>query len=188
MDKKLLRRYHTALRAGMSAELRKALDDEIFRRITECEIYKSAEEIFIYVSGTIEVDTRRLIDHALAEGRRVAVPKCGEKHSMIFRKITSVRELCTGSYGIPEPPDTCCEVMPQDKSLIIVPALSVDANGFRLGFGGGYYDRYLAEYPHAATLCPCYAANIVERLPSDEYDIRVGYIINENKLTEAVYE
>lgn len=188
IDKKTLRKYHRNLRSSMSQSIREELDISIFNMICDSELYKSAPRIFIYVSFGIEVDTHRIIDNAFLQGKSVAVPKCSDGFVMNFYDIESVESLSTGINGILEPSQGHSLVVPSQGDILIVPALSVDVTGVRLGFGGGYYDRYLARFTGANTICPCYRANVVERLPADKNDISVKYIVSENKFREAADE
>lgn len=172
----------------MSPAVRAELDAEIFRNLCESPLYREAPSVFVYASFGVEADTRNLIKNALSLGKTVAVPRCTDDFEMNFYSIADMDDIIPGFHEIPEPSADCTLAVPSEGDIVIVPALSVDVTGIRLGFGGGYYDRYLARFPGAVTVCPCYGANIVERLPADAYDIPVKYIVNENKFREAADE
>ena len=100
--------------------------------------------MFAYLSVDRECDTRRIVDQLLQEGRRVALPRSRKGGVMDFALYDGA--LTEGMYGIPQPPDEAETVEPGESDLILVPALCCDVHGVRLGHGGGYYDRYLAEH------------------------------------------
>ena len=188
VDKTLLRKYHKTLRSVIPERTKSEYDAKIFDLIINSENYIAAAGVFTYASHGLEVDTMKLIGRALSDGKQVAVPRCTGAGQMSFHAISSLSELMPGSYGIPEPSEKLSVITPVLGDVFIVPALSADYYGVRLGYGGGYYDRYLAEYPDALTLCPCYAAELTETLPSDRHDIHMKYIITENNIWEAANE
>ena len=144
-DKKTLRGRYLAERASLSAEEKQAIDRGIAQNILQSEFYQQADCIFCYVSTAEEIDTRTVLENALASGRTVCVPLCGKGGSMTARKITALSELQAGHYGILEPSNTAPEIAPENIDLILAPALSCDRKGYRLGYGGGYYDRFLSR-------------------------------------------
>ncbi len=128
-DKKTLRGRYLAERASLSAEEKQAIDRGIAQNILQSEFYQQADCIFCYVSTAEEIDTRTVLENALASGRTVCVPLCGKGGSMTARKITALSELQTGHYGILEPSDTAPEIAPENIDLILAPALSCDRKG-----------------------------------------------------------
>ena len=131
--------------------------------------------LFFGVGG--EPDTVPVIEALLARGKTVALPKCLPGRRMEARRIGNLSGLQPGAYGIPEPgPD--CPVIPRDNlDLILVPNLCCDRAGYRLGHGGGYYDRYLAGYAgFTVALCP--EDRMRDRLPRDRFDLPVGLVIS----------
>ena len=113
-DKKTLRGRYLAERASLSAEEKQAIDRGIAQNILQSEFYQQADCIFCYVSTAEEIDTRTVLENALASGRTVCVPLCGKGGSMTARKITALSELQTGHYGILEPSDTAPEIAPEN--------------------------------------------------------------------------
>ena len=118
-DKKTLRGRYLAERASLSAEEKQAIDRGIAQNILQSEFYQQADCIFCYVSTAEEIDTRTVLENALASGRTVCVPLCGKGGSMTARKITALSELQTGHYGILEPSDTAPEIAPENIDLIL---------------------------------------------------------------------
>ena len=100
---------------------------------------------------------------------------------MSARRILSLDELQSGAYGIPEPSSGAPEIPPDEISLVIVPALSCDRNGYRLGYGGGYYDRFLAR-THAAAAALCAESRLTDVLPREPFDLPCNYIITERQV------
>ena len=115
-DKKTLRGRYLAERASLSAAEKQAIDRAIAQNILQSEFYQQAECIFCYVSTAEEIDTRMVLENALASGRTVCVPLCGKDGSMTARKITALSELRTGHYGILEPSDTAPEIAPRTST------------------------------------------------------------------------
>lgn len=185
MSKSELRARFAEMRKGLSKEHRQKMDLEIESRLLCSEEYAEADMILTYVSVKLEPDTLGIIHAAFANGKRVAVPKCTEGNNMDFYFIKSADDLVKGKYGLSEPDtDKCKKANPTEKSLCIVPALSFDAKGFRLGKGGGYYDRFLKDFKgKSAGLC--YHSFLRLSLPKEAFDIPVDIIVTENFLREV---
>ena len=180
-DKKTLRGRYLAERASLSAEEKQAIDRGIAQNILQSEFYQQADCIFCYVSTAEEIDTRTVLENALASGRTVCVPLCGKGGSMTARKITALSELQTGHYGILEPSDTAPEIAPENIDLILAPALSCDRKGYRLGYGGGYYDRFLSR-TNAVCAALCASQRMSAALPHEAFDCCCHYIITEREV------
>lgn len=185
MSKPELRARFTEMRKGLSEEYRRKMDYEIESRLLCSEEYSAADMILTYVSVDAEPDTLGIIHAAFANGKKVAVPKCTEGNNMDFYFIKSADDLIKGKFGLLEP-DTkkCKKAIPTEKSLCVVPALSFDAKGYRLGKGGGYYDRFLKDFKgKSAGLC--YHSFLRLNLPKETFDIPVDIIVTENFLREV---
>lgn len=184
MSKSQLRTHFDEMRKGLSRDYRQKMSIEIQSRLLCSEEYSKADMVLTYVSQDFEPDTWGLIHAAFANGKRVAVPKCTEGNNMEFYFIKSAADLTKGKYGLLEP-DTvkCKKATPTDKSLCVVPALSFDAKGFRLGRGGGYYDRFLKSFKGKSAGF-CYNSFLRLTLPKEDYDMPVDIIVTENFLRE----
>lgn len=150
-------------------------DETIFRKVIEEEFVKEAKTILAYVSLKDEVDTRRLITYFLGSGFRVAVPRIDGK-MMRFYYIESFDDLEKGYRNILEPTCDCTPVLDFTKTVCITPGVCFNKEGYRIGYGGGYYDRFLAE-ENIISIGLCYKECLIEENFSDEFDIPVNKII-----------
>ncbi len=182
-SKSALRSEFKKLRTQISAEEKQKLDESIFYRLTGLRQYRECETLFIYVSGSIEVDTHRIIEDAFKRSKRVAVPRCvSGECEMEFYNITSFDDLEIGAYGILEPVVSRCRVVEDfNLGLCVVPALAFDEKGYRLGFGKGYYDRFLSHFA-GDTVGLCYESCIRAELPKDCFDRRADTVVSEKRV------
>lgn len=164
----------------MSPESKQKLDCELLSRVLSTEEYSDAETILTYVSTEIEVDTKALINAALQNNKRVAVPMCiKDETSLDFYYINSFDDLTPGTFGVLEPDPLKCEKLIDFSSgLCIVPGLSFDTEGYRLGYGKGYYDRFLSKFK-GITVGLCYVYCIKLKLPHGYYDKPVDILITD---------
>lgn len=182
LDKPALRRQLLKARRETAPEKRRAMDDGIFRRLTALEAYQRAGTVFLYCSTEEEVSTARLLEDALRTGKRVCVPLCtGTRGVMEAREITEPSELVPGRYGIPEPPAWSPAVPPEEIDLCVVPCLAADASGHRLGYGGGYYDRFLARTA-AETVVLCPESRFTVTLPAEPHDRSCNIVVTERRV------
>lgn len=167
-------------RSIMSEEVKFNMDSEIQSRFLTLRQYSACSTVFTYVSKDIEVDTFAIIRAAWANGKRVAVPKCiPNTRDMAFYYITKIEDLEPGAFGVMEPNESKCEkVTDYSKGLCIVPGLSFDAEGYRLGYGKGYYDRFLAKF-NGDTVGLYYSSCIKWKLPHGYYDRPVDMIVTD---------
>ena len=180
-EKKILRANYRALRRARPTVDKIALDRKLIPHIIKLVGYANARTVLTYISTADEIDTAPLIDHAWRAGKRVAVPYCiPGTRQMQFYVIRSRDDLKPGAYGILEPDPAACKALSDfSESLCIVPAFAFDRDGYRLGYGGGYYDRFLAAYPgHSVGLC--YAQNLCAQLPRDRYDQPVDTVVTQD--------
>lgn len=179
-DKTQLRQYYKALRRRMSAAEKLKYDEQIAQAFLNSELYKNCDELLVYVSLDIEVGTLDIISQALRE-KTVLCPRCiSGQNIMEFYNIKNMDELCPGSYGILEPKtDGKAEKSFSDNSLCIVPGLSYDRNGYRLGFGKGFYDRFLSAF-NGKSVGLCYDSCLCQSLPCDDFDKCVDYLITQS--------
>ena len=205
LEKNALRALYKQKRnafAVENAELCLQTDEMICKNLVANDAYKSANSIFTYVSIGDETDTLRLIDQAYADGKTVCFPRTagrGENAHMDAIKLTKneylkMMEAPDGAFGIPEPPAYLPAAAPEDLDLIIVPSLAIDKNGIRLGYGGGYYDRYIenvrsknpvaspnSETKHTAIIAIQRSVFVVEtNLPCEKHDQKVDAILTEH--------
>lgn len=150
--KRSLRKQLIAKRREMLSAVKNAADENIFLQLVP--LLDAADIVFTYVSTEIEVDTRRLIQYCFDNNIRVAGPVSSDTE-LDFYEIHAFTELDIGRYGILEPSDTSSTAAATERSLCIVPALCADGNGYRLGYGKGYYDRFLSRFPGKSVII-CY--------------------------------
>lgn len=188
--KKDLRAQCKAVRNGMSPEAKAARDTGIFERITASSAYKQASIILTYVSTDIEVDTKRLIQKALEDKKRVAVPRCIDgTRDMDFYFIKGMDDLENGSFGVLEPvPSKCVKAYAFETALCIIPGLAFDMQGFRLGYGKGYYDRFLSAHSRLVKMGICYCSCTCNELIHGRYDIGADYLVTEKYLRRIAKE
>ncbi len=164
-------------------------DDAIREAFLASPEYRAAETVMFYASFGNEVSTWELIRHALASGKTAALPFIGDTPGeMTARWFSSIEHLSAGCYGIMQPvPETTRELDAASIDLIVVPGLAFDREGRRLGFGGGYYDRYLNLMRSGAyAIALAYDAQIVDRVPSDCHDMRVPVVITDRERIDCV--
>lgn len=185
-DKNSLREHFRAVRRAADRDgQRSAWDSMMTERFLATEEYRSCSQLLCYVSGEIEVGTGHIIQHALENGKTVLAPRCVKgTNIMHFYRICSREDLEAGLFGIEEPREYCERYDSFDNAVCVVPGLSFDTEGYRLGFGKGFYDRFLADL-NGVSIGLCYENCISERLPADEYDMRVDKIVTENRTIEV---
>ncbi len=180
-NKQTLRMVLFERRAAWGQAKRASISAGITEQILESAIYSRAKTIFTYVSTDQEIDTHRILQHALSVGKRVCVPRCIRQGEMQAYHIDSMQELHPGKYGILEPEETAMQISPGEINLILVPALACDLHGYRLGYGGGYYDRYLMQ-TGAVTAALCAEENLLRELPHERFDQRCGWVFTEGQV------
>ncbi len=178
-NKQELRKEFSHLRAEVKDKVSKDMD--ITERLLEEEKIIDADYILLYASFGSEVDTYLLIDKLIEMGKKVALPKCGNERSMTFHLIGSVADLHEGMYRIPEPDSALPQPVITDKTVCIIPGLAFTEDGGRLGYGGGYYDAFILEYPHIYTIALAYEELIVDQLPLMQHDLTVDLIVTEER-------
>ncbi len=181
--KAALREHYKTLRREMPPKLKAQRDRRIADRVTALWQYQRCGQLLTYVSTPIEVDTLEIIRRALAAGKRVAVPRCiPGTRDMEFFYISGLEDLSPGSFGVLEPdPENCEKMADFSNGLCLVPALCYDWKGYRLGYGKGYYDRFLAGFGgHMIGIC--YSDCIRRTLPHGRFDRPVELLVTDRYL------
>lgn len=169
--KKALRSELIAKRRAMDPAKKAAADLDIFEQLKP--FAEKAGAVFTYASTAIEVDTRRLIEFCLEKGIPTALPKSGDSE-LSFYWIKSADELSPGRFGIDEPPEDS-PAFSDEKTLCVVPALCADGSGLRLGYGRGYYDRFLEKFSGTSVII-CYSA-FRRAVPAEPHDKKADITI-----------
>ena len=175
MDKKELRRQIREQKRAMTEAEIVAASERLGELFLNCAQYKAAKTIYGYLPYNQEVRTVPMLEQALKDGKRVAVPKCyGEEMRFIY--MDDLSKVEKGYANIPEP--IADDPVADDKTaLVLMPGLAFTTDGKRMGYGGGFYDKFLASEPGHPTVALCYAFQMVEDLPTNDYDIPVDCVL-----------
>ena len=155
---------------------KKQADQSIFEQVTALKEYQEAQTIFCYASMDNEVDTWLLITQLLEQGKTVGVPLCIGKGIMEVRQIKAVSDFEKGAYGIMEPSKDCPVLDKEEIDFALIPCVSADQKGRRLGHGAGFYDRFLQDTAFPKVLL-CYKELLMDKVPIDEHDVLMDQVI-----------
>lgn len=175
MDKKELRCHIRQMKRGLREEQIVAASNDLCEQFIQTQQYIDANSVYGYLPYNQEVRTVPLLQRALDDGKRVAVPKVyGDEMRFIY--ISSFDDLENSSMGIPEP--IADEPVAEDTTaLVLMPGLAFDSDGHRIGYGGGFYDKFLAAEPEHPTVALCYDFQMMEHLDTDPHDIPVNLVL-----------
>lgn len=175
MDKQALRKQIREQKKAMTEEMIVAKSLALGEKFLASQAYKDAKTIYGYLPYNQEVRTVAMLEQAIRDGKRVAVPKCyGDEMRFIY--LDDLTQVEKGYCGIPEP--VVDEPVADDPTaLVLMPGLAFTKEGLRMGYGGGFYDKFLAAEPNHPTLALCYDFQMVEHIPTEEYDIPVDTVI-----------
>lgn len=173
-----LRKAMLAKRRALSPAFRNAASELAQRFLLESSVWRNARVVFLYCATRNELDTRLLLSAALCEKKTLLLPKCAAEQPGVMRAVrcSALEHLVPGAFGIPEPEEVDNECSPDmpEPALIVVPGVVFDRLGGRLGYGGGYYDRFIAKIGGASALVGlAYAFQVVDTLPLEPWDRRV---------------
>ncbi len=184
-EKERFRQTAKAVRA--SIENKKDASEQIAKKLFSLDCYKNCESIFAYFSYPQEVSTRQIVEKAISDGKRLALPRCESEGKMSFYYTENDSVLESGKFkGILEPKKTCEKAEPNAKALMLVPALAFGKNGSRLGHGKGFYDRFLPFF-NGETIGLCFSRLLFDSLPENEFDRRVSLVITENEIIRTAF-
>lgn len=175
MDKKALRKQIRDQKRAMTEEQIRLSSEKLGEMFLSSELYKQAKTIYGYLPYNQEVRTVPMLEQALKDGKKVAVPKVyGDEMRFIY--MTDLTQVEVGYAQIPEPVADG-PVGDDPTALVLMPGLAFDREGHRIGYGGGFYDKFLAAEPNHPTIALCYAFQMVEQLPTEEFDIPVDLVL-----------
>ena len=190
MNKNNLRNKFMIRRENFSDDKIECKSQQLINKFLGSDFYKGNNSIFIYVSYKNEVQTHDLIKKMINDNKDVYVPQPNpetkEMEAVLIRKFNDLTE---GSYGILEPIESSSRIEPSLLDLIIVPGLVFSLKGYRIGYGGGFYDRFLSRTNQND--CPpwklgfAYNEFIIDKVPNNQYDLPVDFIISENKIIKC---
>ncbi len=180
-EKKSLRRLLLEKRDNTSFDLMKIASEKMQKRLKKINAFRNAEKIGVYYPIGSEILTQDIIQELLSNGKDVFLPKViGER--MEFRKITDFSSLEKGSFDIMEPKEDC--QIDNSLDIILVPTVGISSAGVRLGYGHGFYDRFLAEHK-TTTISLILEKQIIKNIPKSEHDIVIDWIITEDRILET---
>lgn len=184
--KTALREQFLARRTAMPPQEKKAREEKICRLILSSASFRYAETILAYSPKESEIDIRPVLREALTQGKRLALPRCEGEHLMIYRYISSLEELTPAAFGLMEPKATALAFTedPGHSSLCLVPGVVFDVHGYRIGYGGGYYDRFLNNF-HGSVAGVIYRDFILPQLPHGRYDRALPIMITDGGMVSA---
>ena len=175
MNKQELRRFIREKKRAMTTQEIESKSAELGRLFRETEAYRNAKTIYGYLPYNQEVRTVPMLEQAIADGKRVAVPKCYDDE-MKFIYLDDLTKVEKGYANIPEP--IADEPVGDDPTaLVLMPGLAFDREGHRIGYGGGFYDKFLASEPGHPTLALCYDFQMMDHLETEAYDIPVDTVL-----------
>ena len=182
MEKKIIREEILKKRSQLSKEEHKEKSRELIDKLTNSCYYNNAKTIMTFISFSDEVDTHEFIKQAIKDGKTVTVPVTFPKTKELKPSIVKdFNELEPGYYNILTPKKEYIRyIEPKEIDLVIVPSVAYDREGYRVGYGGGYYDRFLAPL-EVNTIGISFDMQLIDRAPRDQYDIAVEYICTEKE-------
>ena len=187
-EKNGLRAEFLSKRRAIPVDIKKELDRRICENVINCRSYKYYDTILLFAALPDEPDLSALAEKALSDGKRVAYPRCiPGTRDMRFHFVTDLSQLKQGSYGIYEPDADLpvFDTSAQSCSLCIIPAVISDKAGYRIGYGGGYYDRFLNKFGGAAATA-VYSGFVKDAVPHGKYDKKADMIITEGGIYQFV--
>lgn len=178
-EKKRLRRLLLEQIRALPPTYCRRADEAICRHVVSLPAYQTARTICAYVGMDCEINTKPLIERMLADGKRVGVPLCVGKGVMEMREIGGLDELQAGTWGILEPAPEAPLLRPEEIDLGLIPCVSGNEAGQRLGYGGGFYDAYLAKAPFLRVLL-CRKAMMTAPIPMEPHDAAMDVVVSED--------
>lgn len=184
-DKKTLRESMIKELGELKEDERQSVSKQLHDVLFQSKLWKEAETIGLYISFGIELETKSIIEEAFALGKNIVIPKTiPETKQMNFYQITDWSQVQKGHFGILEPIVEQVTYIEKDNiDLLIVPGLVFSKDGYRIGFGGGYYDRFLVNFIHP-TVSLVSKRQLRDAIPINKYDIPVNYLITEDGIID----
>jgi 5-formyltetrahydrofolate cyclo-ligase len=187
--KKELRKKVQELRDAIDPEQRKLLSARVADNLWSVPEFASAASILFFISFRSEVDTVPMIRHALDEGKVVCVPCTDDGNkSMVASRIFDLEsDLEVGNYDIPEPKKECLRpILAENIDVVLMPGVAFDVSGGRLGYGGGYYDRFLEKCgPRCALIAVAFEIQIIDHVPCADHDHHIHKVVTESRVIDC---
>ena len=183
-SKSALRSAYQAVETQLTPRHAERVDREVRIHFNAMAAYRKAPLILAYVTYRNEMDTAPIIEKAGKDGERVAVPVC-DRGTLVFYEIDTLEGMRAGSRGVLEPDPSSCERVPEEDfegSLCLVPGLVFDAEGYRIGYGAGYYDNFLADYPGLKVGLVRSLRISSNPLPHDDHDVPMDVLVSDGSV------
>lgn len=180
-----LRNQMRAVRAALPESACDARSEAIAKRVLELPELEDAKTILAFASIHNEVRTRPIIEAIQSAGKRVALPRV-VKDELVLHLIEPRAELIDGAFSVPEPPPDAPRIDASDIEFALIPALAVDPRGYRIGYGGGYYDKLIPALHSARTCAVAYDFQLIAEVPELPFDVAVDLIVTDARVMRAV--
>lgn len=181
-QKASLRKVLLERRDSLSYDFIQIASKQIFENLKQVKIFLNANNIASYYPMGSEVKTQDIMQEILSQGKNLLLPKVVE-NDLCFKKISSFEDLEEGSFDIMEPKDSCPES--KEIDVVLVPTVGITTSGIRLGYGYGYYDRFLSSI-EAKSISLTYSKQIVKSIPCTKNDMKIDWIVSENEQFETL--
>lgn len=178
VEKARLRKQFLDSRESLSLDYIQIASSKIQERLRRIDYYRSAKSIGAYHAIGSEVRTQPILQEILNAGKELALPRV-DKKDIVFKKIANFSDLEMGNFSVMEPKERCEAIEKLD--VILVPAIALARDGYRLGYGFGYYDRYL-QGKHSKKIALSYHKQVVKSIPHDDHDVKMDCIVTEDDL------
>lgn len=187
MEKKIIREKVLERRAKLSKNDHIKFSKDIINQIFDSPHYKNAKTIMTFISFSDEVDTHDFIKKSISDGKMIVVPITFPKTKELKPShVKDFNELEEGYYNILTPKKEFVRFIdPQEIDLVIVPGVGFDKSGYRVGYGGGYYDRFLSKLPTVVTIAIAFDLQVIDKVPKEDFDIPVDYIFTEKEIIKC---
>lgn len=187
MEKTLFRKETLAKRGKLGKDEHKIFSNKIIESVINSNFYKNAKTIMTFISFGDEVDTQNFIKYAIRDNKNIVVPiTIPETKELKVSKVNNFNELEEGFYNILTPKEEFIRYMdPNEIDLILVPGVTFDRDGYRVGYGGGYYDRFLSKLDKVITIGIAFDLQVTNKVPRESFDIPVDYIYTEKEIIKC---
>lgn len=178
-----MRKEFLEKRSQMDRELQAEKSKAIFEKLVSSDEYKKADKVFVYIDMGSEVKTKDLIEKSWQDGKKVAVPVTRKNRVMYFIEISNFNDLTKTKFGTEEPAGEIeDQLLPDERTLFIVPGSVFDEQRNRCGYGGGFYDTYIENHDLKKPIGICYDLQVVEKIETEEFDKKMYSIITEGRI------
>lgn len=179
-----IRKKMRGVRGALPESARAARSVKLTERVLALGALDEASTVLAFASLAHEVVTAPLVDALRNAGKRIALPRVAEDDLALY-EVSSETALREGAFSVPEPPADAPLVAPESIDFALVPALAVDVRGFRIGYGGGYYDRLLPKLSRATTCAVAFDFQLVAEVPELSFDVAVDWVVTDSRTIDA---